>query len=174
MSTHTIAETLAVSQAASPAAGPGEFLTFRLGAEEYGIAILQVQEIRGYEAPTRLVGAPALVLGVLNLRGVIVPVVDLRARFGMASNVGALTVTVVLNVGGHTVGAVVDAVSDVIALGVEQIRPAPHFNSRVGAADITGIGSIRQGERERMLVLLDIEGLMAGADIGLGADATLH
>lgn len=163
----TIAPTLAHGRVASPAADPGEYLTFRLGAEEYGIGILQVQEIRGYEVPTRLAGAPASVRGVLNLRGIVVPVADLRANLGTEPVFDASTVTMVLNVAGRTVGAVVDSVSDVIKLDADQIRPAPEFNGRAGVAHVTGIGCIQQGARERVLVLLDVEHLMADADIGL-------
>lgn len=151
-----------------------ECLSFRLGAEEYGIDILRVQEIRGYEPPTRIANAPTFVKGVLNLRGIIVPVVDLRLKFGLEhAAYDAITVTVVLNVAGRTVGAVVDAVSDVVALTREQIMPAPEFNSTVDPSHVVGIGAIRQGERERMLILLDIEALMSSAEMGL-INANLH
>ncbi|MBW8828800.1 MAG: chemotaxis protein CheW [Burkholderiales bacterium] len=155
-------------------APPRECLTFRLGAEEYGIDILRVQEIRGYEPPTRIADAPAFVKGVLNLRGVIVPIVDLRLKFGF-ENAGfdAITVTVVLNVAGRTVGAVVDSVSDVIQLNSDQIKPAPEFNTAVDASYITGIGALKQGEVDRMLILVDIEQLMTSADMGL-LRANLH
>src|SRR5262245_53933128 len=104
----------------------GEFLTFRLGAEEYGIDILRVQEIRSYEAPTRIANAPAFIKGVVNLRGVIVPIVDLRLKLGCESaEYNHFTVVIVLNVRGRVVGAVVDSVSDVLELNGEQIRPAP-------------------------------------------------
>lgn len=171
MSAHTIAESTAVGRAASPVAASGEYLTFRLGEQEYGIGILLVQEIRGYETPTRLAGAPAAVRGVLNLRGVIVPVVDLRTRFGIDAAFEAVTVTVVLNVGGHTVGAVVDAVADVVDLEQAQIRPAPEFCGGGSTGHVTGIGSICQGDRERMLILLDIERLMRDAGVGLCSNA---
>ena len=101
-------------------------LTFRLGSEEYGIDILRVQEIRGYEAPTRVAHSPAFVKGVVNLRGVIVPIVDLRLRFGMHdATYDALTVVIVLNVAHRVVGIVVDSVSDVVELGAEHVRNAP-------------------------------------------------
>lgn len=173
MSAHTLAETGAVSQAGWPASAAGEYLTFRLGDEDYAIGILHVQEIRSYEVPTRLAGAPDLVRGVLNLRGVIVPVVDLRAHLGVEPAFDGTTVTVVLNVAGRTVGAVVDAVSDVIEFRREQIQPAPEFGSRQGATHITGLGSIRQGDRQRMLILLDIEQLMADTLVGLGKRAAV-
>ena len=145
-----------------------ECLTFRLGDEEYGIDILRVQEIRGYEQPTRIANAPAFVKGVLNLRGVIVPVVDLRLKFRLP-NVAydAVTVTVVLNVAGRTVGVVVDSVSDVVELAGDQIKSSPEFNSTVDTGHVIGIGTIQQGERERMLILVDIEALMSSAEMGL-------
>jgi purine-binding chemotaxis protein CheW len=145
-------------------ASSGEFLTFRLGAEEYGIDILRVQEIRSYEAPTRIANAPAFIKGVVNLRGVIVPIVDLRVKLGCDSaEVNSFTVVIVLNVRGRVVGAVVDSVSDVLELTAEHIKPAPEMASAVDTRYITGIGSIA----ERMLILMDIEALMAGADMGL-------
>jgi purine-binding chemotaxis protein CheW len=142
----------------------GEFLTFRLGNEEYGIDILRVQEIRSYEQPTRIANAPAYVKGVVNLRGVIVPIVDLRLRLGCdTAEYNAVTVVIVLNVRGRVVGAVVDSVSDVMALAREHIKPAPEVQTRMDPQCITGIGSVG----ERMLILMDIEHLMGGADMGL-------
>ena len=146
----------------------GEFLTFRLGDEEYGIDILRVQEIRSYEQPTRIANAPAFVKGVVNLRGVIVPVVDLRMKLGCTSaEYNAFTVVIVLNVRGRVVGAVVDSVSDVLELPGQAIKPAPEMASSVDASFITGIGSLKIDERERMLILMDIEALMASTDMGL-------
>ena len=146
----------------------GEFLTFRLGDEEYGIDILRVQEIRSYEQPTRIANAPAFIKGVVNLRGVIVPVVDLRMKLGCASaEYNAFTVVIVLNVKGRVVGAVVDSVSDVLELAPAAIKPAPEMASSVDACFITGIGSVKTDERERMLILMDIESLMASAEMGL-------
>ena len=150
----------------------GEFLTFRLGAEEYGIDILRVQEIRSYEQPTRIANAPGFVKGVVNLRGVIVPIIDLRLKLGCDSaEYNTFTVVVVLNVRGRVVGAVVDSVSDVLELSKEEIKPAPELSSSVDASFITGIGTVKsgQGEKEahRMLILMDIEGLMSSADMGL-------
>ncbi|NWG76320.1 MAG: chemotaxis protein CheW [Rubrivivax sp.] len=153
---------------AAATAGTGEYLTFRLGDEEYGIDILRVQEIRSYEAPTRIANAPPFIKGVVNLRGVIVPIVDLRLKLGCASaEVNQFTVVIVLNVRGRVVGAVVDSVSDVLELGAEQIRPAPQLASHVDAGFITGIGSVASEQGERMLILMDIEGLMTHPDMGL-------
>ena len=141
-----------------------EFLTFRLGAEEYGIDILRVQEIRSYEEPTRIANAPGFIKGVVNLRGVIVPVVDLRLKLNCASaEYNEFTVVIVLNVRGRVVGAVVDSVSDVLALKPEQINAAPEMNATVDTNYITGIASVS----ERMLILMDIDALMSSADMGL-------
>jgi len=159
-----------IGRAASQAAG--EFLTFRLGAEEYGIDILRVQEIRSYEQPTRIANSPAFIKGVVNLRGVIVPIVDLRMKLGCESaEYNSFTVVIVLNVKGRVVGAVVDSVSDVLELAADAIKPAPELSSSVDAGFITGIGSVKSDNRDRMLILMDIESLMASADMGLIAGA---
>ena len=148
-------------------AAHGEYLTFRLGAEEYGIDILRVQEIRSYEQPTRIANAPAFLKGVVNLRGVIVPIVDLRLKLGCHSvEYNHFTVVIVLNVHGRVVGAVVDSVSDVLELAGDTIRPAPQLNATIDASYITGIGSVA----DRMLILMDIEALMSSSDMGLMDD----
>jgi len=142
----------------------GEYLTFRLGAEEYGIDILRVQEIRSYEQPTRIANAPSFIKGVVNLRGVIVPIVDLRLKLACANaDYNSFTVVIVLNVRGRVVGAVVDSVSDVMELTKDHIKPAPEMNANVDTSFITGIGSVG----DRMLILMDIEALMSSADMGL-------
>jgi len=142
----------------------GEFLTFRLGGEEYGIDILRVQEIRSYEQPTRIANTPEFLRGVVNLRGVIVPIVDLRLKLSCQSaDFNAFTVVIVLNVKGRVIGAVVDSVSDVCELGGDMIKPAPLMNSGVDMSFITGIANVG----ERMLILMDIEGLMSASDMGL-------
>jgi purine-binding chemotaxis protein CheW len=141
-----------------------EFLSFRLGAEEYGIDILKVQEIRGYEIVTRIANAPPFIKGVVNLRGTIVPIVDLRVKFGLSDpTYDAFTVVIILNVARRVVGAVVDSVSDVIELSPEQIRPAPEFSSGIDAGYIRGLGTAG----DRMLILMDIEKLMTSADMAL-------
>lgn len=143
-----------------------EFLAFKLGREEYGIDILRVQEIRSYEQPTRMANAPAYILGVMNLRGVIVPIIDMRIKFGMAEvKYDNFTVVIVLNIGTQVVGMVVDAVSDVIALTPEQQRPVPDFSAAIDSNHVLAIGSVQ----DRMLVLLDIEKVMGSADVGLTA-----
>jgi purine-binding chemotaxis protein CheW len=146
----------------------GEFLTFRLGEEEYGIDILKVQEIRSYEQPTRIANAPAFIKGVVNLRGVIVPIVDLRIKLNCTSvEYTDLTVVIVLNVKGRVVGTVVDSVSDVLQLTQDAIKPAPDLSSSVDSSFITGIGCVKSGEEQRMLILMDIEALMSSEEMGL-------
>ncbi|GAB3313018.1 chemotaxis protein CheW [Luteimonas notoginsengisoli] len=141
-----------------------EFLTFALGKEEYGVDILKVQEIRSYEGVTRLPDAPDYIKGVINLRGTIVPVIDMRLKFRLENaDYSALTVMIVLSVAGRVVGIVVDSVSDVVRLGGEQIRPVPELGATIDSQFLTGIGTLD----ERMLILLDIERLMASAEMGL-------
>jgi purine-binding chemotaxis protein CheW len=153
----------------------GEFLTFRLGSEEYGIDILKVQEIRSYEQPTRIANAPTFMKGVVNLRGVIVPIVDLRLKLSCeTAEYNSFTVVIVLNVRGRVVGAVVDSVSDVLELGKDSIKPAPEMASAVDTKFITGIGTVKAGDEQRMLILMDIEALMSSAEMGLIDQATNH
>ena len=142
-----------------------EFLTFRLGHEGYGIEILKVQEIRGYEEPTVIANAPAFIKGVINLRGVIVPVLDLRIKFELPqANYDEFTVVIILNVAGRVVGVVVDSVSDVLTLALDCIRATPEFaSSTFDTKYITGLATVDN----RMLILLDIERLMTGADMAL-------
>jgi purine-binding chemotaxis protein CheW len=158
----------AVEGSHKPALAGGEFLTFRLGAEEYGIDILRVQEIRSYEAPTRIANAPPFIKGVVNLRGVIVPIVDLRLKLGCeAVDYNEFTVVIVLNVAGRVVGAVVDSVSDVLELSNDAVKPAPELASSVDTSFITGIGNVG----DRMLILMDIEAFMSSPDMCLISEA---
>jgi len=148
-----------------------EFLIFRLGEEEYGIDILKVQEIRGYDADTvtRIANAPSFIKGVTNLRGVIVPIVDLRLRFQPgAAQYNAQTVVIILNLAHRVVGIVVDGVSDVLMLNAEQISPVPELSTTLASDYLTGLGTVES----RMLILLDIEKLMTSPDMGL-IDAAL-
>ncbi|MBK6862578.1 MAG: chemotaxis protein CheW [Ideonella sp.] len=148
-----------------------EFLAFKLGAEEYGIDILRVQEIRSYEAPTRIANAPAFIKGVINLRGVIVPIVDMRIKFALAAaSYDAFTVVIILNIGQRVVGMVVDAVSDVITLAPEQLRPVPEFSSAIATDHLLAIGAVD----DRMLILVDIEKLMTSPAMGLVEAPTLQ
>jgi len=137
-----------------------EYLTFTLGKEEYGIDILKVQEIRGYDAVTHIANAPEFIKGVVNLRGVIVPIVDMRIKFKLPEPIyNEFTVVIIMNVLGRVIGMVVDGVSDVVALGPEQIKTAPEMGSTVDTDYITGLGSLN----DQMLILVDIEKLM-GSD----------
>jgi purine-binding chemotaxis protein CheW len=156
------------ASAVQPAIGAGvgaqEFLTFTLGNEEYGIEILKVQEIRNYEAVTTIANAPEFIKGVVNLRGTIVPIVDMRIKFNLGEpEYTEFTVVIILNVAGRVVGMVVDSVSDVIALAPEQIRRAPDFSSSFDVEYITGLGTVDR----RMLILVDIEKLMCSSDMAL-------
>ena len=147
--------------------GAREYLTFRLDQEEYGIDILKVQEIRGYEQPTRIANAPAFIKGVVNLRGTIVPIVDMRLKFNCAqADYNSFTVVIILNLRDRVVGIVVDSVSDVMELSAENIRSAPDVESAIDNGCILGRGS----GGERRLILLDIEKLMSNADMGLAAN----
>lgn len=147
--------------------GAREYLTFRLDQEEYGIDILKVQEIRGYEQPTRIANAPAFIKGVVNLRGTIVPIVDMRLKFNCAqADYNSFTVVIILNLRDRVVGIVVDSVSGVMELSAENIRSAPDVESAIDNGCILGLGSVG----ERMLILLDIEKLMSNADMGLAAN----
>ena len=146
-----------------------EFLAFKLGAEEYGIDILRVQEIRSYEEPTRIANAPPFIKGVVNLRGVIVPIIDMRMKFNLEqANYDDFTVVIVLNIGSRVVGMVVDAVSDVITLKPDQLRPVPEFNSTIASDHILAIGAVEN----RMLILVDIEKLMTSSEMGLIESST--
>ena len=148
-------------QAGQPAQ---EYLTFTLGREEYAIDILRVQEIRGYDQVTTIANSPAFIKGVINLRGAIVPIVDLRIKFNLA-DVGydQFTVVIILNVGRRIVGAVVDSVSDVIALGREEIKPPPEFGASFDTEYLLGLATVA----ERMLILVDIEKLMTSREMAL-------
>lgn len=141
-----------------------EFLAFTLGAEEYGLDILKVQEIRGYDVVTRIANAPEFVKGVINLRGIIVPVVDMRIKFKLGEpTYDQFTVVIILNIGGRVMGMVVDSVSDVITLPPEQVKPAPDMGSVLNTDYLIGLGTLD----ERMLILIDIDKLMSSAEMGL-------
>jgi purine-binding chemotaxis protein CheW len=148
----------------SGGAAGGEFLTFTLGPEEYGIDILKVQEIRGYDAVTTIANTPKFIKGVINLRGIIVPIVDMRIKFNLENvSYDQLTVVIILNLASRVVGMVVDGVSDVIALTPEQIKIAPQFGATLDTKYLMGLGTVDQ----RMLILVDIEKLMSSSDMEL-------
>ncbi len=142
----------------------GEYLTFTLGSEEYGMDILKVQEIRGYDAVTHIANSPDFLKGVINLRGVIVPIVDMRIKFKLGrADYNEFTVVIIMNVVGRVVGMVVDSVSDVTTLAPEQIKPAPEFGSALDTKYITGLGTVN----DQMLILVDIEQLMSSPEMQL-------
>jgi purine-binding chemotaxis protein CheW len=146
----------------------GEYLTFTLGNEEYGMDILKVQEIRGYDAVTAIANTPAFIKGVINLRGIIVPIVDLRIKFNLGNvDYNELTVVIILSLSNRVVGVVVDSVSDVLTLTPDQIKAAPSLATSLDTRYITGMGTIDQ----RMLILVDIERLMTSRDMELVDEA---
>jgi purine-binding chemotaxis protein CheW len=141
-----------------------ELLTFTLGSEEYGIDILKVQEIRGYDAVTTIANTPDFIKGVINLRGIIVPIVDMRIKFKLGNiTYNELTVVIILNVAKRVVGIVVDGVSDVIALTADQLKPSPEFSTSLDTQYITGLGTVD----DRMIIVMDIEKLMTSRDMDL-------
>lgn len=147
-------------------ADSGQYLTLRLGDEEYAIDIMRVQEIRSYEEPTRMANSPSFIKGVINLRGVIVPIVDLRMKLNIAKvEYNEFTVVIILNVRGSVIGAVVDGVSDVVTLDAKTIKPAPQFESAIDARFILGLASVG----DRMLIVMNMEALLSNAELGMVA-----
>jgi purine-binding chemotaxis protein CheW len=141
-----------------------EVLAFTLGAEEYGLDIQKVQELRGYDAVTRIANTPEFIKGVVNLRGIIVPIIDMRIKLNLGTpTYDQFTVVIILNLGGRVVGMVVDSVSDVITLTQQQIKPAPQMGAAVGSDYLIGLGTID----ERMLILVDVIKLMSNAELGM-------
>ena len=141
-----------------------EFLAFTLGQEEYGIDIQKVQELRGYETVTRVANAPEFIKGVVNLRGIIVPIIDMRIKFNLGTpSYDQFTVVIILSISGRVMGMVVDSVSDVITLAPDQIKPAPAMGAALNADYLIGLGTVE----ERMLILVDIGELMMSAEMGL-------
>ncbi len=166
-------QTATTKDAAQAAVNPtaNEFLTFILGSEEYGLEILKVQEIRGYDAITHIANAPAFIKGVVNLRGIIVPIIDMRIKFNLGKvEYNEFTVVIILNVASRVMGIVVDGVSDVITLSSEQVKPAPDFAAHLDTDYIIGLGTVD----ERMLILMDIEKLMSSKDMGLIDSTAVH
>ena len=142
----------------------GEYLTFILGNEEYGIEILKVQEIRGYDAVTTIANTPDFIKGVINLRGTIVPIVDLRIRFNLGkAEYNEFTVVIIINLSGRIMGIVVDGVSDVISLQASQVRAVPDLVARIDTKYLVGLGTVE----DRMLILVDIERLMTSQEMDL-------
>ena len=157
-----------IATANTSGAAGGEYLTFTLGKEEYGMEILKVQEIRGYDAVTAIANTPVFIKGVINLRGIIVPIVDLRIKFNLGNvEYNELTVVIILSLSNRVVGVVVDSVSDVLTLTPDQIKVAPSLSTSLDTRYITGMGTIDQ----RMLILVDIERLMSSRDMELMDEA---
>jgi purine-binding chemotaxis protein CheW len=141
-----------------------QFITFTLGAEEYGVDIMVVREIKGWTETTALPKAPPYVRGVINLRGIIVPIVDMRIKFALGEpRYDQFTVVIILSIAGRVVGMVVDSVSDVTTLAPQQIKPAPEMGTVLNSDYLVGLGTLG----ERMLILLDIERLMSSEEMGL-------
>ncbi|CAG7856977.1 Chemotaxis protein CheW [biofilm metagenome] len=141
-----------------------EYLAFALGDETYGIDILAVQEIRAYEPVTKIANTPEFIKGVINLRGIIVPIVDMRIKFRLAAvEYNQFTVVIILNVCGRVIGMVVDGVSDVVDLPGEQIHAAPEFGASLDTKYLRGMATVD----ERMVILVDIERLMSASDMAL-------
>ncbi|HWU33879.1 MAG TPA: chemotaxis protein CheW [Methylovorus sp.] len=148
-----------------------EFLTFVLGNEEYGLEILKVQEIRGYDAVTKIANTPDFIKGVVNLRGRIVPIVDLRIKFNLGKvEYNEFTVVIILNLNGRIVGMVVDGVSDVMSLQPNQIRAVPDIVASIDTKYIVGLASVE----EKMFILVDIEQLMSSTDMELMDSVAMH
>lgn len=144
----------------------GQYLTLRLGDESYAIDILRVQEIRSYEQPTKMVNSPSFIKGVINLRGVIVPIVDLRLKLHIGeADYTEFTVVIILNIHGTVVGAVVDAVSDVVTLSADMIKAAPQFDSGIEARFVLGLAHLA----ERTLIVMDMETLLSHSELGISA-----
>jgi purine-binding chemotaxis protein CheW len=156
--------TTETSTANTSGSAGGEYLTFTLGKEEYGMDILKVQEIRGYDAVTAIANTPPFIKGVINLLGIIVPIVDLRIKFNLGNvDYTELTVVIILSLSHRVVGVVVDSVSDVLTLTREQIKAAPSLSSSLDTRYIMGLGTVDQ----RMLILVDIEKLMSSKEMEL-------
>ena len=141
-----------------------EFLTFTLGDENYALDILAVKEIRGYESVTKIANAPPFIKGVINLRGDIVPIVDLRIKFNVGSaTYDEFTIVIVLHIDKRIVGIVVDGVSDVVSLNKSQLRPPPDFGVSFDSQYLLGLATIN----EQMIILVDINQLISSEEMGL-------
>lgn len=157
MSTTQPAVQAAMSEQAQAATG-GQFLTFNLGEETFGLEILRVQELKAYSTITPIPNAPPHVIGLMNLRGAVIPIIDLRRKFGMpAVAYTKFTVIIVVTVGPKVIGLMVDAVSDVLDLQASQIAPPPEFDASVDVSYLTGLGTAG----EQLVTLLDVDKLVA-------------
>jgi purine-binding chemotaxis protein CheW len=156
----TLAQAAEQAAAMAPAAPARGVLSFQLGEQTYAVDVRRVREIRRYEKPTRIAGARADVLGLIDLRGTVVPVIDLRLRLDSGSaDVAATTSVVVIEIGRHLVGAVVDLVSDVVDLEQAALHPVPPLESGRTVAYLRGLATVG----DQMLLLLDVDALLADA-----------
>ncbi|WP_293749878.1 chemotaxis protein CheW [uncultured Paraglaciecola sp.] len=141
-----------------------EFLTFVLGEETYALDVMTVKEIRGYQPVTKIANAPDFVKGVLNLRGDIVPIIDLRIKFSVGeATYNEFTIVIMLNIGQRVVGIVVDEVSDVIKVMAQDIKPPPEFGIVFDSSYLYGLTTIE----EQMVILINIESLISSDELGL-------
>ncbi|MDX1318841.1 MAG: chemotaxis protein CheW [Oceanospirillum sp.] len=148
-----------------------EYLTFSLGEEHYAVDILKVQEIRGYGAVTKIANAPSFIKGVINLRGVIVPIIDLRIKFNLGdAHYDEFTIVIVLNLANRVVGMVVDGVSDVVSLAGDDIKNPPDFSANFDSEYILGLATVD----EQMLIIADIEKLMSSEEMALVDKTKAH
>jgi purine-binding chemotaxis protein CheW len=171
MTTETASSTTTLTANSKAKSAAGEYLTFVLGTEEYGLEILKVQEIRGYDAVTQIANTPDFIKGVVNLRGKIVPIVDLRIKFHLGKvEYDEFTVVIILNLNGRVVGIVVDGVSDVMALKDDQIRDVPSLVTSIDTKYIVGLATVEQ----QMLILVDIEQLMSSQEMALIDSVAVH
>jgi purine-binding chemotaxis protein CheW len=162
-------EQMQMSEPQANVMGSSQYLTFTLGNEEYGIELLKVQEIKGYSPVTPIPNTPAHVRGIMNLRGAVIPIVDLRARFSLeAIEYTKFNVVIVINVGNKVIGLLVDTVSDVLNVGPDDLRPAPDFGARADTRFISGLAAAR----DKIVVLLDLESLLSDVDAGALSDAS--
>lgn len=157
----------AVNEAISKGAS-GQFVTFSVGDEEYGVEILRVQEIIGYQGFTKIPNVPSFVKGVINLRGSVVPVIDLRLKFNMAEkDYDKFTVILILEVKDRVIGIIVDAVSDVVSLLESEIQPTPDFSSGIRADFISAMGR----KDDKLIIILDVDKVLSEGDLEMLAAA---
>ena len=141
-----------------------EFLTFILGEEHYALDIMKVKEIRGYERVTKIANAPSFIKGVLNLRGDIVPIIDLRIKFDVGNATYTdFTIVIMLHIANRIVGIVVDGVSDVITLSLDDIKPAPEFGVAFDSRYLHGLAPLD----DQMVILVNIEALISSDELGI-------
>ena len=152
----------AIEQQTALSNGSQQYLTFDLAKEHYGVDILKVQEIKGYTAVTRIPNTPEYLKGVLNLRGTIVPIVDLRLKFGMgATEPTSFTVIVVVNVRERVMGFLVDGVSDVLEFASKDVQPPPELGNKVDITFVSGIGNCN----DHLVTLLDVDRVLSEEDV---------